>query len=204
MDYMDLSGYELESLRADVDFSLYRARHPGNPVSVLTLVAARSASRSIARLEREYALAPVLDSHWAAQPIALSLHNSLPTLVLDDSGFEPLDRMLGRPLKTTRFLRIALNLTIAVGHMHRSGLIHKDIKPGNVLVDGDDNIRLTGFGIASQVPQERQPPTSPEFRSPVALPPMASGWIRHQIEAVTRAPSAAPLPRYGRNHTLTS
>ena len=47
---MDISAYELEPLRDDADFSLFRARQPGNPISVLALVAARSASRSIARL----------------------------------------------------------------------------------------------------------------------------------------------------------
>ena len=182
---MDLTGYELESLRADGDFSLYRARQPGNPVSVLTLVAARSAARSIARLEREYALAAVLDSHWAAQPLALSLHNALPTLVLDDSGFEPLDRILGRPLETTRFLRLALNLTTAVGQMHRSGLIHKDIKPGNILVDGDDNIRLTGFGIASQLPQEHQAPAPPEIIAGTFayMAPEQTGRMNRSIDA---------------------
>jgi predicted ATPase/signal transduction histidine kinase len=185
MDYMDLTGYELESLRADGDFSLYRARQPGNPVSVLMLMTAGSASRSIARLEREYALAPLLDSRWAAQPLALSLHNSLPTLVLDDEGFEPLDRALGRPLETTRFLRLALNLTAAVGQMHRSGLIHKDIKPGNVLVDGDDNIRLTGFGIASQLPQERQPPAPPEIIAGTFayMAPEQTGRMNRSIDA---------------------
>ncbi|WP_346779175.1 AAA family ATPase [Burkholderia sp. Ac-20365] len=185
MDYMDLTGYELESLRADGDFSLYRARQPGNPVSVLTLVAARPASRSVARLEREFALAPVLDPRWAAQPLALSHHNSLPTLVLDDHGYEPLDRILHGPLELTRFLRLALNLAIVVGQMHRSGLIHKDIKPANVLVDGNDEIRLTGFGIASQLPQERQPPTPPEVIAGTFayMAPEQTGRMNRSIDA---------------------
>jgi predicted ATPase/signal transduction histidine kinase len=185
MDYMDLTGYELESLRADGDFALYRARQPGNPVSVLTLVAARTASRSIARLEREYALAPVLDSRWAARPLALSRHNSLPTLVLDDNGFGPLDRALCRPFDMTRFLHLALNLAIAVGHVHRSGLIHKDIKPANVLVDADDNIRLTGFGIASQLPHERQPPAPPEIIAGTFayMAPEQTGRMNRSIDA---------------------
>ena len=40
---------------------------------------------------------------------------------------------------------------------------HKDIKPANVLVDGDDDVWLTGFGIASRLPRERQAPEPPEF-----------------------------------------
>ncbi|WP_313955685.1 AAA family ATPase [Paraburkholderia sp. BCC1884] len=185
MDYMDLTGYELESLRADGDFSLYRARQPGNPVSVLTLVAARPASRSVTRLEHEYSLAAVLDSRWAAQPLALSRHNALPALVLDDNGCEPLDRSLGRPLEMTHFLRLALNLAIAIGHVHRRGLIHKDIKPANVLVDAHDALRLTGFGIASQLQQERQTPAPPEIIAGTFayMAPEQTGRMNRSIDA---------------------
>ena len=160
---MDLTGYELEPLHDDGDFSLYRARAPSHPVSVLALVATRTASQSMTRLEHEYGLAPLLDPSWAAQPLALYRRREPPMLVLDDDGGEPLDRSLGRPLELTRFLRIAVNLAKVVGQVHRCGLVHKDIKPANVLVDGNGNVRLTGFGIASQLPHEHQPPAPPEI-----------------------------------------
>ncbi len=160
---MDLTGYKLEPLHDDGDFSLYRARRPCFPVSVLALVATRTGSPCLTRLEHEYKLAPLLDSSWAAQPLALCRNREPPMLVLDDDGGEPLHRSLGRPLELTRFLRIAVNLARVVGHVHRCGLIHKDIKPANVLVDGSGNVRLTGFGIASQLPHEHQPPAPPEI-----------------------------------------
>jgi predicted ATPase/signal transduction histidine kinase/GAF domain-containing protein len=185
MGYMDLTGYELEWLREDEEFSLYRARQPGNAVSVLTLVAASPSSRSIMRLEHEYALAAMLDSGWAAQPLALGRHNTLPSLILGDIGCEPLDRSLGRPLDIARFLRLALNLSIAVGQVHRCGLIHKDIKPANVLVDSADNVRLTGFGIASRLLQERQPPTPPEIIAGTFayMAPEQTGRMNRSIDA---------------------
>src|SRR5260370_16604621 len=88
-------------------------------------------------------------------------------LVLKDPGGEPLDRILerdrGQPLELTRLLRIAIGLATALGQVHRHGLIHKDIKPVNVLVDDVGNVYLTGFGIASQLPHECQAPAPPEI-----------------------------------------
>jgi serine/threonine protein kinase len=60
-------------------------------------------------------------------------------------------------------LRIAIGLTTALGRVHREGLIHKDLKPANVLVDDADHVWLTGFGIASRLPRESQAPALPEI-----------------------------------------
>src|SRR5258708_3382510 len=87
-------------------------------------------------------------------------------LLLKDPGGEPLERILerdqGQPLDVARFLRIAIGLATTLGQVHRHGLIHKDIKPANVLVDDAGNVWLMGFGIASQLPHERQSPVPPE------------------------------------------
>src|SRR5712691_2926674 len=165
---MELSGYVLETLRKGGEFILYRGRQRGNPSPVLVLapVAEQPAPASLRRLEHEYSLAAELDPAWAAQPLALTRHEGRTILVLKDPGGEPLDRVLerdqGQPLDLTRFLRIAIGLATALGQVHQHGLIHKDIKPGNVLVDDAGNVWLTGFGIASQLPHERQSPIPPE------------------------------------------
>src|SRR5882757_6200181 len=159
---MDLTGYELETLRDSGEFVLFRAQQLGNAVPVLVLVAERPGSASLKRLEHEYALAADLDPKWAARPLALARHNGNTALVLDDGGNEPLDLILSRPLELTRFLRLAISLATALGQVHRHGLIHKDIKPANILVDAAGNVRLTGFGIASRLTREHQAPAAPE------------------------------------------
>ncbi len=82
-------------------------------------------------------------------------------------GSEPLDLILERdrdqPLDPARFLRLVINLATALGHAHQGGLIHKDVKPENVLADDAGHVWLTGFGIASRLPRERQAPAPPEI-----------------------------------------
>jgi PAS domain S-box-containing protein len=85
-------------------------------------------------------------------------------LILEDAGGEPLDRFLGQPMELSRFLRFAVGLAAALGRLHEQGLIHKDIKPANILVDSASGaVWLTGFGIASRLPRERQLAEPPEM-----------------------------------------
>ena len=164
-----VSEYALEPIRDSGEFALYRARQHGNPSPLLAVAptAEPPSPQSLRRLEHEYSLAAELESAWAAKPVALTRHEGRAILVLADPGGEPLDRVLERgrdqPLDLERALRLAINLTTAIGHAHRHGLIHKDVKPENVLVDDACNVWLTGFGFASRLPRERPAPTPPEI-----------------------------------------
>src|SRR5246127_1316992 len=167
---MELSDYLLETLRQDDEFVLYRGRHrrPGemDPPTMLLLTprAEHPALASLRRMEQEYSLRAELDPGWAAQPLALVSHNGRTVLVRADPGGEPLDRLLGSPLELTPFLRLAVGLSAALGRLHGRGLIHKDIKPANVLVHGaSGQVWLMGLGIASRLPRERHAPEPPEF-----------------------------------------
>jgi PAS domain S-box-containing protein len=185
------SGYVLEPLREGADFTLYRGRQHGNPLSVLAvaLSAEQPSPQSLRRLEHEYSLAAELDPAWAAKPLALTRHEGRTILLLNDPGGESLDRILernhGQPLELTRFLRIAIGLATALGQVHRHGLIHKDIKPANVLVDDAGNVWLTGFGIASQVPREHQSPVPPEIVAGTLayMAPEQTGRMNRSIDA---------------------
>jgi serine/threonine protein kinase len=119
---------------------------------------------SVNRLKHEHELKSYLDSTWALQPLELVRERGQTMLVVDYTGGEPLDRLVREPMEIGQFLRLSVALSGAVGQLHGRGVIHKDIKPANVLVDSaTGRIRLTGFGIASRLPRERQPAEPPEF-----------------------------------------
>ena len=114
------------------------------------------------RLDHEYGLRDELDSAWAVRPLEFVRELGRTMLVLEDPGGEPLYRLLDSPVDVETFLRLAVHLTAAIGELHQRGIVHKDIKPQHIIVSGGD-IKLTGFGIASRLPRERQPPQPPEF-----------------------------------------
>ncbi len=137
----------------------------GSSDSALAVFPASAQPRpaTLDRLTHEYSFKNELDGTWAVRPLALVRDRGRTVLVLEDPGGELLSGLLGKPMDVESFLRIAVGVAVAVGKVHRHGLIHKDIKPANILVSDGEEIRLTGFGIASRLPRERQPPDPPEF-----------------------------------------
>jgi PAS domain S-box-containing protein len=160
---VELSRYDLSVLQAGA-FTLYRGR--GNDIDPILLVVPSEEHpppESAKRLQHEYALRTELDPSWAAVPLKLATHHHRPALVLRDPGGQPLDRLLGHAFEQSEFLRIAIPLAAACRRMHERSVIHKDIKPANVLVKvHTGGVWLSGFGIASSLPREHQSPGPPE------------------------------------------
>jgi serine/threonine protein kinase len=198
----ELSGYEFSPLR-EGDFTLYRGS--GNGLAPILLVTAEDTSLgSFKRLEHEYALKAELDGDWAARPVALSRYNDRMVLVLEDPGGEPLDRLLGRPLDVTQFLRIAIPLTAALRRVHERGLIHKDIKPANVMADiANGGVWLTGFGIASRLPRERQTLEPPKVIAGTLayMAPEQTGRMNRSIDSRSDLYSRHHLLRDAHGHS---
>ena len=134
------------------------------PVLAVLPAAKDPTSAVLDRLAHEYELRDELDAAWAARPLEFVREQRQAILLLQDPGGEPLDRLIGPPMGFDVFLRLAVALSVALGRLHARGLVHKDIKPTNVLVSASaDQVWLTGFGIASRLPRERQSHALPEL-----------------------------------------
>jgi PAS domain S-box-containing protein len=141
---------------------------------------------SINRLTHEYELKDHLDAAWALRPVDLVRERGRTMLVVEYTGGEPLDRIIRQPMEIGRFLRLAVALSAALNRLHGRGLIHKDIKPGNVLVSSvTGQVWLTGFGIASRLPRERQSPEPPEFIAGTLayMAPEQTGRVNRSIDS---------------------
>jgi predicted ATPase/GAF domain-containing protein len=182
---MDLSAYTLAPLHQDGEFVLCRGRAiaspPPHPPSVLVSVLASDhpAPARLRMLEHELAFRDDLDSTWALRPIALAQYEGRQALIREDRQGESLARLLAKPpvsgpfsghpsaepaLELGIFLRLAARLAGTLGEVHRRGIIHKDVKPANILVNlATGEAWLTGFGIASRLPRDRPAPEPPEM-----------------------------------------
>ncbi|WP_414718643.1 trifunctional serine/threonine-protein kinase/ATP-binding protein/sensor histidine kinase [Trinickia sp.] len=140
---------------------------------------------SLERLAHEYRLKDQLDSAWAARPLELVREGGRTLLLFEDPGGEPLAGLLTAPLETGRFLRLAISIVTALAKVHQRGLIHKDLKPANILVDANGEVRFTGFGIASRLPSERQAPEPPETIAGTLayMAPEQTGRMNRSVDA---------------------
>ena len=100
-------------------------------------------ARAVARLDHP-SIVPVYDA---------GLEEENPWMAMRLVAGSSLDKALrkGGPLPPARALRLLLQMAGALSHAHRRGVVHRDVKPANILLeerDGAEHAWLTDFGIA--------------------------------------------------------
>ncbi len=82
------------------------------------------------------------------------------------------DRLVDGPLDLDETMRIVDQVGGALSTAHHAGVVHRDIKPGNLLLDDEGNVYLSDFGIAlaasqpGDVGDELRSAGSPAYASP--------------------------------------
>jgi PAS domain S-box-containing protein len=144
----ELAAYTFRLLRQDGVLAWYRGQHHSAPDSILMTTAASdaSAAEAGAYLHNEFALRARMTPAWAIIPTESIWWRGAAALLYRDDAGAPLER---RPPDISSFLALAVAMTAALRAAHEAGVVHRDVKPGNFVVDAAGRCRLTGFGIAS-------------------------------------------------------
>ncbi|MCW5554531.1 MAG: protein kinase [Verrucomicrobiae bacterium] len=102
-------------------------------------------------------------------------------IAMDYVEGQPLSAMVhGRPLPARRAAAYLKTIAEAIHHAHEHGILHRDLKPANVLIDVDDQPRVTDFGLARRLEGDSDlTVTGQVLGSPQYMPPeQASGKLR--------------------------
>lgn len=106
---------------------------------------------ALSRLEREGELLSRLDHPNIARPVALGINGAHPYLAMELVPGAPLNALLQAraktPLSVAEATQLFEELATAVAHAHEAGVIHRDLKPQNVMVDGAQ-LKVLDFGVA--------------------------------------------------------
>lgn len=118
-------------------------------VAVKVLAPALVASPSaIARFRREAAAAGRLRHPHIVEVLGFGSEQGQHFFAMQFVDGQPLHDCAERFREPKRAVALAVQLASALAHAHQHGLVHRDVKPGNVLVRADDHALLTDFGVA--------------------------------------------------------
>lgn len=98
------------------------------------------------------------------------IHEGTPYLILELLRGETLQQRLRRgPLPPTEAIRIARDVARGLVHAHAEGVLHRDLKPGNVFLTGEGGVKLLDFGLARLLDRASLTGGTPAYMAPEQL-----------------------------------
>ncbi|MFP4057369.1 MAG: protein kinase domain-containing protein [Candidatus Brocadiia bacterium] len=150
----ELAGFELlEKIGQGAMGSVFRARQKElDRVVALKVLSPRLARNEqfVARFLREARAAGRLNHPNIVAAIDVGEDQGFYFFAMEYVDGEPLSRLIARQgaLPEARALHIAAEVARALDHAFQKDLIHRDIKPDNIMITRDDRVRVTDFGLA--------------------------------------------------------
>src|SRR5437588_4343181 len=134
---------------------IYRATDDALGRAVAIKVLAERFAEDVA-IRQRFTREALAAARLSSQPSTVTIFdvggwNGRPFIVMEYLSGGSLDELLARegaqpPPRALRWLEQA---AVALDHAHTHGIVHRDVKPGNLLLDRNDDVRVADFGIAS-------------------------------------------------------
>ena len=156
-----INGYQLDQqIYAGSRTIVYRGVRiaDSQPVVLKILRSDRPTPQDLLRLRNHFTITKNLNFAGIVQPISLENYGNGLVLVMPDEGYIALsDYILANPLSQIEVLAIALQIATILDELYLQRVIHKDIKPSNILIHPiNKQIKVTDFGLATLLPHETQ------------------------------------------------
>ncbi len=161
-----ISGYSIsEQIYLGAKTAVYRAIQTASqqPVVIKVLQTACPSYTDLAQFCHQYKITKSLPVPGVSRPLCLEPWQNSYALITEDFGGTSLhDYIAGAPLAIAETLAIALQMADILDGLCQHQIIHKDIKPANIIIElNSKRIQLIDFSIASVLPKETQGAQNP-------------------------------------------
>ena len=167
-----ISGIAIQDKIYESSNSLvYRGiRDDGSAIIIKMLKQDYPSLQELIRYRQEYEITRSLNLEGVVKAYSQQDYQRTLVILLEDFGGKSLEQWMRQrsdfcPMPVSTFLRLAIKLTDILGGIHAAQVIHKDINPGNIVLNLETGVvKIIDFGIATQFSH-----TNPTFKSPHVL-----------------------------------
>lgn len=159
----ELVGYQIaEILHVSAQKIIHRGLRERDrvPVVIKALKAEYPSLDAISRIQYEYQIAANLHIEGVVEALGLEKYQNGYALILEDIGGKSLGQILtNKSLSTLEVLKIAAKVAQALGQLHQHRIIHKDIKPSNIIFNPvTEQVKISDFSVATYLTRDVQQP----------------------------------------------